>query len=121
MGFHRDVDAGVIRGDGGASVCIMGIMTVNGKAMGFTTSQIINERQVCLLIGYQIMANSYKQCGKGIYGLAAYASGRCDWGRKESEDMVRMGDRWYVALKAAWKRGEWGTEEHPKGDSEYGH
>lgn len=122
MGFHRDVDSGVIRGDGGKSVCLMGIMTDGGHAEGYTISELVNDRRACFSVGFHRMRLSYRTCRTtGLVGLSAYASGNCQKGRKESADMVRMGDRWTEALIAAWKRGEWGSEVHPQGDTEWGH
>lgn len=112
MGFRRDVDDGRLRGDKGGSGCLMGIMVgEGGKAEGWTLRQLTKERRLCFLVGYHRMKLSVRKCGKNIHGLSTYASGRCDWGRKESADMVTRGYRWWGRAKQAHDEGVWITEE----------
>jgi len=109
MGFNERVDDGRQRGDSGASGCLMGIMgNAQGEAEGWTIKELTNERLLCFLVGYHRMKLSQRVCGCGVNSLAVYASGRCDWGRKESKDMVVVGRDWGWRLVAGYERGEWG-------------
>lgn len=112
MGFRREVDNGTIKGDHGATVCLMGIMVGRGRAEGWTATQLIQDREKCLRVGYHRIRQSLSICGSGPNGLAVYASGRCEYGRKVSREMSTLADRWVGKLKVAWEKGEWGAEQH---------
>jgi len=109
MGFNEHVDDGRQRGDSGASACLMGIMgDRHGKAEGWTLRELTNERLLCFLVGYHRMKTSHRVCGRGVHGLAVYASGQCSKGREVSAVMVKQGRDWGYKLVAAYDQGEWG-------------
>ena len=90
----------------------MGIMVGKGDtAEGWTMKQLTEDRILCFTVGYHRMRMSVAKCGKNVHGLAVYASGRCDWGRKESRDMVTRGYRWFAKAKQALEDGEWLLED----------
>jgi len=105
-GWCRAVDEGTRTGDRGASVCSMGIMTSGGFAEGFARAHLIAEPSVCYLVGLHRMQSSFRLCNSPTGRLAAYASGSCGRGTRESRDMMIVAWRWWGRVEAAWKAGE---------------
>lgn len=109
MGFNERVDNGQLRGDKGASGCLMGLMVdKRGKAEHWTLKELTEDRHLCFLVGYHRMKLSQRVCGKGQNSLAVYASGKCHVGRAVSKEMWTQGRDWGWRLVAANERGEWG-------------
>lgn len=92
-GLRAEVDDGRERG-GGIDVCLMQIRTNKRRA-----DQLAADRRECLRVGIRIARGSLSACASSPWAdrLAAYASGRCDAGRKESREIMdiraRLADR----------------------------
>lgn len=86
-GLRLDVDTGATLGDGGRA---RGLWQLQGVAPELSRA----EQARTALARVQ---RSFRACGAGRYGLAAYASGSCSRGLPESAAIV---DSWHRALAA---------------------
>jgi len=94
IGYRKDVDAGIKRGDHGRSWCVMQIHIGNGKTKeGWTGPELISDRKKCFRSGYKSVKLSFGACwNKPIdQRLNAYASGNCENGIKESKERMNFG------------------------------
>ena len=79
-GLDPEVEAGRVRGDNGASWCLMAINIGRGKTKeGWTGPDLIADRKKCLISGLNAVQRSMNICrGLGMLsGLSAYNTGRC--------------------------------------------
>jgi len=106
-GFRKDIDEGVVRGDGGGSWCLAQVNTAGGRIVvkddgsfdyssteGWTGADLVADRHKCFRAQLAIMRASF-QCEHRTEeaSLMKYASGKCDAGYRES----------YHRMKAALK------------------
>ena len=79
-GLRADVDAGTTRG-GGLDVCLLQI-----RASKLEADELARDRRACLRKGLRLARGSIRACAKNPREeqLAAYASGSCTRGAKES-------------------------------------
>ncbi len=105
-GWCRAVDTGQRTGDHGNSVCSMGIMLNGGTAEGYTRAQLLGDLGPCYSAGLTRLALSWSRCTAMPYGrLRTYASGSCEYGGKESRDMITQADWWWGLVLKAHKEG----------------
>lgn len=110
-GWCRAVVLGQRRGDHGASGCAMGLMSDHGRVESWSLQDVIDEPALCYSIGYRRMRMSFRLCNSPTNRLAAYASGSCSLGTRESRDMMVTAWRWWGKVHAAWQAGEWSVPE----------
>jgi len=89
--WRVDVDYGHKRSELGA-VCIM-------QLLGRVPREAATDRLVCLREGLKRLKQSWAVCSRGpeTRRLAAYATGNCSEGLKESEAMIVQWRRWLAA------------------------
>jgi len=93
IGFNKNVDAGIQRGDSGRSWCIMQIHVMNGVTQqGWKGVELVTDRTKCIKAGIDVMNWSQKVCKNNPehLQLAAYASGRCDWAHTLTKNRWNM-------------------------------
>lgn len=79
-GFNLGVENGIIRGDRGASWCLMAMNIGRGRTMeGWSGPDLIADRKKCITAGVNAMRRSMSVCrANGVLsGLSAYDTGRC--------------------------------------------
>lgn len=104
-GFARDVDVGPCyrgpsnqggRCDAGRSACLLQIQVGIGNTKeGWSRADLTKDRKKCFKAGLRMMRQSISSCRKNppLHGLAAYASGTCSRGLKESEARMKLAER----------------------------
>lgn len=116
--FAVKVDNGILRGDGGKSVCLMQINVGKGRTrdwnktlsrwaspyddaadvqVGWTADELLADRKKCFRAAHHLMKSSVASCSRlgTLEGLRAYASGSCDGGSKESQLRMGVAVRWF--------------------------
>lgn len=79
-GFNPDVESGKVRGDSGASWCLMAMNIGRGRTSeGWTGPELIADRKKCITAGVNAMQRSMNSCRKFgmLSGLSPYNTGRC--------------------------------------------
>lgn len=79
-GFNLGVENGIIRGNRGASWCLMAMNIGRGRTMeGWSGPDLIADRKKCITAGVNAMRRSMSVCrANGVLsGLSAYDTGRC--------------------------------------------
>jgi hypothetical protein len=100
--FHRLVDNGKWRGDGGRSWCLMQVHLGNGtmylgdeEMRKWTGQDLVQDRKKCFKAGLAIIKQSINDCSKkGMFGfdlLSEYTTGSC------IKNSVHAHHRWYMA------------------------
>lgn len=105
-GFAHDVDVGPCyrgphnqgaRCDAGKSVCLLQVRVgLHGKTKeGWTKQELQRDRKKCITTGLRLMKSSLSSCSRQgpLLGLAAYASGTCGAGHKESKARLQLAER----------------------------
>lgn len=114
-GFDWAVDLGGKRGDGGKAVCMMQVH----PRPGLSPESLEASRTACFRAGLQVARRSFGRCGgfPSLGGLAAYTSGRCEWGLTSSAVRVRLAEKLVAVFSrragafdvAALRRRAWGS------------
>ena len=118
-GFRRDVDYGELRGDKGASVCLMQINigktdqegrsykrfvldssgyynVVFDRSQGWGAEDLIEDRQKCFRVALAIARKSFSKCHESddLNKLKLYTSGSCYLGSISSKQRMRRAFDW---------------------------
>ncbi len=117
-GFSAKVDRGLLRGDGGRSVCLMQVNVGKGRTsawnkttgkwaspaddpadvvLGWNADELIADRKRCFLAAHRLMRSSIASCSRlgALEGLRAYASGTCKDGSDASRRRMSVAVRWF--------------------------
>lgn len=105
-GWARDVDEGPCyqdprnprHCDGGRSACVMQIHIGAGATPeGWTQADLFADRRKCFAAGLHAVRRSFGACRRARNApehlLAAYASGVCEKGHRESTERLALGER----------------------------
>lgn len=92
-GYRRDVEAGETRGDKGRACGLWQI-----QATPVPCPQFVTDRRESARYALELMRRSFTACRTLPIEerLAAYASGRCDAGLRESRVRIELAQRWYA-------------------------
>ena len=107
--YRADVDDGRVRGDEGASVCIMQIMLPGDARIvldgplyrwgkpgeGWGKRELIEDRRKCLRSALHMARESMKLCGD----LSLYTSGRCNPLEGAAKTRLNLARKWYEKNK----------------------
>lgn len=119
-GFRRDVDFGELRGDKGASVCLMQINVgqtdqegrsykrfildssgyynvVFDRTQGWGSEDLLDDRQKCFRVALAIARKSFAKCHESddLNKLKLYTSGSCYFGSISSRQRMSRAFNWF--------------------------
>ncbi len=128
------VDKGLLRGDGGRSVCLMQLNVGKGRTPawntetgkwatphddpdnvmpGWNAAELIADRKKCFLAAHRIMRSSIASCSRfgALEGLRSYASGTCNEGSDASRRRMGVAIRWFGAHTPSFKNNEFQSKK----------
>lgn len=100
--FSRDVDVGARKGDGGTSWCLAQINIGKGRihvkedgtvefGTGWSGRDLVEDRTKCLRAELAVIRASFACKTEDKYAkLNLYASGKCEWGYRESKHRMKL-------------------------------
>lgn len=118
--FASKVDAGILRGDAGRSVCLMQLNVGKGRTPpwnkvfgrfalptddpsevepGWNATELIADRKKCFLVAHRFMRMSINACSRlgPLESLRSYTSGSCSAGSEASRRRMSVAVRWFEA------------------------
>ncbi len=127
--FSAKVDKGLLRGDGGRSVCLMQINVGKGRTntwntvtnkfaspndkaeeveLGWNASELLGDRKKCFRAAHRIMRRSIASCSRlgPLEALRSYASGSCEEGSDASRRRMSVAVRWFSAHTPTFKNND---------------